>query len=94
MIWKKDQMGLGYYVRGEHELLFIGKKGDQIPTPEECNRPRSVFEAPVREHSEKPDIVYDMVEKMYPNRKYLELFARKTRPRWIAWGNEVVGNHK
>jgi N6-adenosine-specific RNA methylase IME4 len=29
---------------------------------------------------------------MYPNRKYLELFARKTRPGWIAWGNEVVGS--
>ena len=31
-----------------------------------------------------------MIENMYPNRKYLELFARKQySDKWTAWGNEV-----
>jgi N6-adenosine-specific RNA methylase IME4 len=41
------------------------------------NRPESVFQVPRQGHSEKPDVVYDMIAKMYANRKYLELFARK-----------------
>jgi N6-adenosine-specific RNA methylase IME4 len=91
IVWAKDKIGLGYYVRGQHELLLIGKKGNETPTPAEANRPRSIFQAPRGRHSEKPELVYDIVEKMYPNRKYLELFARNKRPGWTAWGNEVIG---
>ena len=86
-----SNIGLGYYFRARHELLLLGKKGNDIPTPIEANRPDSVICAPRTRHSEKPEIVYDIIEKMYPNRKYLELFARKERPGWTAWGNEVVG---
>jgi N6-adenosine-specific RNA methylase IME4 len=60
-----------------------------MPTPEERNRPESVFQVPHQGHSEKPDVVYDMIAKMYPNRKYLELFARKKRAGWIVWRNEI-----
>ena len=59
----------------EHELLLIGIKGD-FPTPYESDRPPSVIQAPRGKHSEKPDIVYDIIEKMCPNRTYLEMFAR------------------
>jgi N6-adenosine-specific RNA methylase IME4 len=90
IVWVKDKIGTGYYARGSHELLLIGEKGD-MPVPEESNRPKSTFEAPRQGHSEKPDIVYDMIEKMYPNRKYLELFARKQQhsDKWTVWGNEM-----
>jgi N6-adenosine-specific RNA methylase IME4 len=30
-----------------------------------------------------------MIEKMYPNGKYLELFARNTKENWTSWGNEI-----
>jgi len=87
MAWVKDRWGTGYYLRGKHELLLIAKRGD-IPPPIEEVRPSSVLNAPVREHSRKPDEVYDMIEKMYPNRRYLELFARNVREGWTAWGLE------
>jgi N6-adenosine-specific RNA methylase IME4 len=91
VMWVKEgNIGLGYYVRAQHELLLLGKKGNDMPTPMEANRPSSVFYAPRTKHSEKPEIVYDIIEKMYPNRKYLELFARKKRSGWTAWGNELV----
>lgn len=87
MVWVKDRFGAGFYVRGQHELLLIAKKGDMKP-PTETNRPSSVLQYPRKKHSEKPSVVYNIIEKMYPKRKYLELFARKKREGWVSWGNE------
>jgi N6-adenosine-specific RNA methylase IME4/ParB-like chromosome segregation protein Spo0J len=87
-VWIKDKIGTGYYFRGQHELLLVGNKGD-ITTPMESTRPSSVIEAPRLEHSQKPDVVYGLVEQMYPNRTYLELFARNERKGWKSWGNEL-----
>jgi len=88
MVWVKDRIGMGYYARGRHELLLIGIKGNP-GKPEPVNRPDSVIEAPRTEHSKKPLIVYDIIEKMYPHGVYLELFSRKERSGWISWGNEI-----
>lgn len=89
MVWVKDKWGTGYYLRGQHELLLFAERGD-MPTPLEETRPSSVLYAPVREHSRKPDEVYDIIECLYPNRRYLELFARPEvrRPNWTYWGLE------
>ena len=88
IVWIKDKFGTGFYVRGQHEILLIGVKGDVHP-PEEANRFPSILKAPVKQHSQKPTEVYDIIEKMYPNAHYLELFARQKREGWEAWGNEV-----
>jgi len=88
MVWVKDKIGMGYYARQRHELLLIGSKGE-IPTPEGPDRPDSVIEAPREEHSKKPDITYDLIEKMYPELERIELFARQQHPGWDVWGNEV-----
>jgi len=42
-----------------------------------------------REHSRKPDELYDIIEACSPG-PYLELFARFGRPGWKQWGNEDV----
>jgi N6-adenosine-specific RNA methylase IME4 len=89
LVWIKDRMGTGFYFRGQHEHLLVGKKGDMPAPPEEARIP-SVFEAPRRGHSEKPEIVYDIIERMYPNGRYLELFARNNhRIGWTVWGDEA-----
>ena len=85
MVWVKDKAGTGYWVRGQHELLLIGIKGN-MPTPLEENRPASIIYAPRTNHSEKPEVVYGIIEKMFPNGKYLELFATKKREGWTSWG--------
>lgn len=41
-----------------------------------------------REHSRKPDELYDIIEQCSPG-PYLELFARHKREGWSQWGNEV-----
>jgi N6-adenosine-specific RNA methylase IME4 len=49
----------------------------------------SVVEAPRRRHSEKPDVFYELIERMYPHASKLELFHRgPPRPGWAAWGDE------
>jgi len=87
-IWDKEIIGMGYYFRNKHEMLLVGIKGEfKTPLPE--NRPPSIYKERRTTHSKKPDYYYDMIEKMYPNERYLELFARQQyNEKWTAWGNQ------
>jgi N6-adenosine-specific RNA methylase IME4 len=85
MVWVKSQPGIGNYVRQQHELLLIGVRGN-LPHPKDTARPSSVVFAKRRKHSEKPDEVYEIIERMYPEYEKRELFARRTRPAWLSWG--------
>jgi N6-adenosine-specific RNA methylase IME4/ParB-like chromosome segregation protein Spo0J len=87
-VWVKDRAGLGYWLRNQHELLLIGRRGNP-PTPRPSDRPSSVISAPRREHSRKPDEAYEIIERMYPDLPKIELFARDARPGWAAWGNQA-----
>jgi len=87
VVWVKDKIGMGYYFRQQHELLLIATRGNPT-TPLPKNRVSSVLNAPRMEHSSKPDIMYEIIEKLYPNANYLELFARNKRKNWTSWGNE------
>jgi N6-adenosine-specific RNA methylase IME4 len=51
-----------------------------------------VIQAPRREHSRKPDELYAIIERAYPELPKIELFARHARPGWTAWGDEAPGN--
>jgi len=86
-VWVKDKIGMGYYCRNQHELLLVATRGNVSP-PAESDRYSSVIYSTRTRHSEKPDIVYEMIEKMYPDYKYLELFARSKRRNWTGWGLE------
>jgi N6-adenosine-specific RNA methylase IME4/ParB-like chromosome segregation protein Spo0J len=89
MVWVKDKIGMGNYVRMKHELLLIGTKGEGIGMPLPENKPESVIFAERTEHSKKPDIFYEIIEKMYPKHSKIELFARNKKDGWEAWGNEM-----
>ena len=69
-------------------MLLVATKGEpRTPLPE--SRVASIISAPRTNHSEKPEVVYELIEKMYPNKNYLEMFARKERKGWKSWGNEL-----
>lgn len=92
IVWIKRELvkpGVGFYVRGRHELLYICTRGSFVPDMEGKEPLSSIIESPVREHSQKPEDVYQVIETMYPNGKYLELFARQKRDGWECWGNEI-----
>lgn len=46
------------------------------------------FEAPVREHSRKPNIFYEIVMQVSPEPR-LDMFSRETHEGFNVWGNEV-----
>jgi N6-adenosine-specific RNA methylase IME4 len=50
---------------------------------------RLSFEAPVRGHSVKPDVFYERVLEATPGPR-VEMFARRNRDGFTAWGNEVA----
>lgn len=89
LVWVKDKIGMGYYARGQHELLFVATRGNPtLPAP--ADRPSSVITAPRARHSEKPEIVYDLIDGMYPRATKRELFARNRRNGWLEpWGLDV-----
>jgi len=87
-VWDKEIIGMGYWFRGQHELLLVGTKGKVHP-PKEKDRISSVLKYRRTKHSKKPEELYDLIENMYPDGKYLELFARNKRKNWTSWGNEV-----
>ena len=87
-VWVKDKVGMGYYARGQHELLLVAKRGN-IPAPAESERVSSVFYTERTEHSAKPDEFYELIERQYPTLPKIELFARQSRDGWDVWGNEV-----
>lgn len=89
-VWVKDKIGTGFYNRSQHELLLVCRRGN-MSIPADSDRFSSVIMESRQEHSEKPEVVYEMIETMYSNRTYLELFARprKKREGWTYWGDEV-----
>ncbi|GAH49782.1 unnamed protein product, partial [marine sediment metagenome] len=85
-IWDKEIIGMGYWFRGQHELLLVSTKGDSVP-PETPHRFSSIIrEKRGKEHSRKPEKVYEILEIMFPEQKKIELFATKKRNGWTSWG--------
>lgn len=83
-----DGRGVGFYFRNVTELLLFGVKGS-MRTLQPGRTQVNLFPTRKREHSRKPDEVFDIVESCSPG-PYLELFARFARPGWDQWGNEDV----
>lgn len=83
-----DGRGVGFYFRNVTELVLFGVRGS-MRTLAPGRRQVNLFSTRKREHSRKPDEIYDIVEACSPG-PYLELFARFPRPGWKQWGNEDV----
>jgi len=87
-IWDKEKIGMGYWFRGQHELLLVATKGKYSP-PEPENRISSVYKEKRGGHSVKPTFFYNWIQKTFPNTKKIELFSRnKFDESWEVWGNE------
>jgi N6-adenosine-specific RNA methylase IME4 len=82
-----DGRGVGFYFRNVTELLLFGVRGHMRTLPP-GRRQVNLIKTQKREHSRKPDELYDLIEACSPG-PYLELFARHPRPGWQQWGNEI-----
>ncbi len=72
------------------EFVLAGSrmaKGRPMPIADE-GVAQTVF-APRQAHSTKPDEVAERIERLYPDARRLEMFARRRRDGWEAWGDEI-----
>jgi len=83
-----DGRGVGFYFRNVTELLLFGVRGS-MRTLQPGRTQVNLLSTRKREHSRKPDEIFDIIEDCSPG-PYLELFARFQRPGWHQWGNEDV----
>ena len=83
-----DGRGVGFYFRNVTELILFGVKGS-MRTLQPGRTQVNLLATRKREHSRKPDEIFDIIEECSPG-PYLELFARFPRAGWHQWGNEDV----
>lgn len=96
MIWDKvTGIPAAFTVRYGHEYLLYMYKGKLTPVAkEERGKIHTVFREKVQKHSQKPDIAYEIIERLYPSQLKIELYARRSRPGWDCWGNQAPGNYE
>jgi N6-adenosine-specific RNA methylase IME4 len=80
-------MGMGYYSRSNAEFLLLATRGKGLQR--KCKGISQILEAPRREHSRKPDEIYERIEQLWDG-PYCEIFARATpRLGWTFIGDQV-----
>ena len=85
---------MGYWFRGQHELLIVATKGNFSPPPQDV-RIGSVIKQKRGKHSQKPMSFRDMISNWFPDKHKLELFARSREglfPDYEYEGWDVYGN--
>ena len=92
MIWNKiTGIPASFDIRFGHEYLLYMYKGKLRPVANsERGKIHSVFSEPVQRHSQKPEISYEIINRLYPDERKLEMYSRLERKGWDAFGNEVI----
>jgi N6-adenosine-specific RNA methylase IME4 len=95
IIWHKvrkdggpDGRGVGFYFRNTTEIILFGVRGKNARTKAAGRKQVNIIRTQKREHSRKPDELYDVVEACSAG-PYLELFARGPRAGWSVWGDQA-----
>ena len=90
-VWDKQRTNPGYYTMTQCEFVLVGKRG-KIPSPRGVRNAKQFLSQKLTTHSSKPEEVQDIIEKMFPTQKKLEMFARRERTGWSVFGNQVNGS--
>ena len=100
IVWHKirkdggpDGRGVGFYFRNVTELVLFGVRGKNARTLAPGRSQVNFVATQKREHSRKPDELYDIIEACSSG-PFLELFARGVRKGWKIWGNEATGDYR
>lgn len=95
IVWHKvrkdgesDGSGVGFYFRNVTELVLFGILGKSARTLHPGRTQVNFIASRKQGHSRKPDELYQIIESCSPG-SYIELFARRKRPNWKQWGNQI-----
>lgn len=87
LVWDKEKMGMGAWLRCQAEFCLLGIKGK--PRWNLINE-RDILRVSRGRHSAKPDEFYSMVEKLCPTAgERADIFSRKKRKGWKSIGDEI-----
>jgi N6-adenosine-specific RNA methylase IME4 len=92
LYWFKEPKGIGLggtYALCVEPILFC-RRGSLAAKK---RSDRNWWTWPRGEHSKKPEAFQTLVEQHSPG-PYLEMFARRQRPGWSVWGNQVASDVK
>ena len=91
MIWNKvTGIPAAFTIRFGHDYLLYMYRGKFTPVAlAERGKIHSVFTEQVKQHSQKPEIAYQIIERLYPGTEKLEMYARSKRDGWDCWGDEI-----
>jgi N6-adenosine-specific RNA methylase IME4 len=85
--------GTGYYTRANVEVCLLATRGNAEIVRHDV---RNLIIAPRREHSRKPDEIYERIEAL-TRPPYLELFARDETPispLWTRWNGRSASTER
>jgi N6-adenosine-specific RNA methylase IME4 len=83
---KTEHFGMGHWSRGNTEDCLFAVRGH----PKRVNAGvRQLINAPIREHSRKPDETRERLVQLMGDVPRLEMFARQRVAGWTPWGLEV-----
>jgi len=85
MVWNKEKIGIGHWLRMQCEFCLLGIKGNPIW---DNTTYTDIISEPRREHSRKPESFYEMVGKICVGRK-IDYFSREKREGWYQYGNDA-----
>lgn len=90
LTWCKAPRGLGQggLFCPTSEFLLLGRKGRMPQGKRRVDSTWWQVKRPHNSHSTKPEFFQDLIETVSDGPR-LELFARRERPGWTVWGNEV-----
>lgn len=80
----------GHWLNHSKEHCLVGMKGQpRLNAGIDCD----VLVSEVRETSHKPDELYDLIDRLSPGSRKIELFGRahNIRPGWVTLGNQLPG---
>ena len=94
IVWHKirkdggpDGRGVGFYFRNTTELILFGIRG-KVRTLQPGRSQVNIIRTRKKEHSRKPDELYEIIEKCSKG-PFLEIFARGKRSGWDVFGNQA-----
>jgi N6-adenosine-specific RNA methylase IME4/DNA-binding XRE family transcriptional regulator len=78
--------GCGAWTRANSELCLLATRGSVQRLDATISQ---VIESPIEEHSKKPDVVRELIERLVGKLPRVELFCRHPADGWDVWGNEA-----
>lgn len=96
IVWHKvrkdggpDGRGVGFYFRNTTEIILFGVRGKNARTLAPGRSQVNIIRTRKREHSRKPDELYNIIEACSSG-PFIELFARHKRSGWVSHGDELT----